>query len=327
MVVRILLLLIFAELAGHGFTKEIKILTDSGLDHIAELSEYASIVSQDLQLQRLRSRQIFYKDSVIKITVADQVIICAKEQLFWSVEHEDWLAAVDFAPGDHLLSAIFGPLEITAIELVDQPHLVYGLTVDPPHELLVGSRHIIAHNITPFLSISFLFAFGEGIQFVGTTVFAGFIAFGLYFGAHFAKDFDGKLSCEPGLNDGIFYTPGPPLFPNDDDEDDEQSSTHPYGVYKGASYHKSIQNGRKSPAPKNGQRALDRSIAVEGNARRRVSVCDGEIVIFNKTAEGEYHGYTMTWDEIVSSGYGGMEDVQTALIANRLITRKGKLLV
>src|SRR5439155_5763974 len=82
---------------------------------------------------------------------------------------------------------------------------------------------------------------------------------------------------------------------------------HPHGIYRDADYHtkrnknfdrdKSFYNkkGVKSPAPRDGQTALDNSVEVAGDTARRVGISQGEIVVLEQTRPGEFHGYACDW--------------------------------
>ena len=77
-------------------------------------------------------------------------------------------------------------------------------------------------------------------------------------------------------------------------------------------------NSIKSPPPKNGQAALDNSIQVKGHVPRRVSIYDGEIVVFQQTTPGVFHGYVVQWDKLSN-------DIKNALIKSGWVNRKGKI--
>jgi len=95
---------------------------------------------------------------------------------------------------------------------------------------------------------------------------------------------------------------------------------HPHGLYLDAGYHhfnsKGNGKGGKSPAPGNGQLALDLSLGIPSNSgeiRRRVGLGCMEIVEFKPTGTMKisghivpvWHGYSLTWqaarDEVKSA--------------------------
>ena len=48
------------------------------------------------------------------------------------------------------------------------------------------------------------------------------------------------------------------------------------------------------------------------------SVYDGEIVVFQQTTPGVFHGYVVPWDKL-------SDDIKNALIRSGLVNRKGKI--
>ena len=98
------------------------------------------------------------------------------------------------------------------------------------------------------------------------------------------------------------------------------------GVYKDAKYHHPNSKGSvKSPCPKNGQMALDISIAVQNKGgapmegKRRIAACEGEFVILDRQRPGEYHGHVRKWEDL--------EDImQKTLKQNGLVDKNGKIL-
>lgn len=102
----------------------------------------------------------------------------------------------------------------------------------------------------------------------------------------------------------------------------EYSDKYPHGKYKNAAYHTLKGNSVKSPCPKNGQAALDRSCEVKGSDQR-VAVEDGKIVILKHEGNGIYHGYLV--DDFHSIQDGA---VRKALVDNQLVrnAKSGKIL-
>ncbi|HTM06728.1 MAG TPA: hypothetical protein VL201_05835, partial [Patescibacteria group bacterium] len=107
--------------------------------------------------------------------------------------------------------------------------------------------------------------------------------------------------------------------PNDDNK-----NKHPNGIYEDADYHGLTQNGRKSPRPKDGQKALDNSISVDGTNGQRVAIEGNTFVILRKTIGNIYHGHTMTWAELEGGG-GKYQGIINTLLNNGLVRRSGKI--
>jgi hypothetical protein len=84
--------------------------------------------------------------------------------------------------------------------------------------------------------------------------------------------------------------------------------------------HDVIRDG-VGPQPKNGQATLDNSVSIKiDNTNRRVGIAPktGEIVVFDDTDDGTYHGHVRTWNELIPK-------MRNALIDNGLITSQGKI--
>ena len=95
-------------------------------------------------------------------------------------------------------------------------------------------------------------------------------------------------------------------------------------VYEGSGKHggevRGTTKGVSSPAPSNGQAALDNSIQVKPTSPRRIGVdrATGEIVVFDQTSPGVFHGWVPGWDNL-------HQDMQRALIKAGMVTQKGKV--
>lgn len=78
--------------------------------------------------------------------------------------------------------------------------------------------------------------------------------------------------------------------------------------------------GRASPAPMNGQQALDNSIQIKESSERRIGIDyeNNDIVVFDKTIGDEYHGHTRSWDELTNA-------MKKALVDAGIFNRRGKL--
>lgn len=77
------------------------------------------------------------------------------------------------------------------------------------------------------------------------------------------------------------------------------------GKYEKADYHSGQTTGKKNPAPKDGQFALDNSVSIGENTTRRVGIdSNGDFVVFDETASGTFHGHVRTWNS--SNGNQGL---------------------
>jgi hypothetical protein len=55
-----------------------------------------------------------------------------------------------------------------------------------------------------------------------------------------------------------------------------------------------------------------------------VAVYNGEIVVFNKTVDGWYHGHVRTWSQLKAEGKAG-QCIRNVLIKNGLVNSVGKI--
>jgi hypothetical protein len=100
------------------------------------------------------------------------------------------------------------------------------------------------------------------------------------------------------------------------------------GRYKGVNYHHENSSGNnkggKSPAPKDGQAALDKSIQIKDTSPRRIGISEGEFVILDRTSEGIFHGHVRTWEEIISDP--DFDSIINKMQKAGIINKKGNIL-
>lgn len=98
-----------------------------------------------------------------------------------------------------------------------------------------------------------------------------------------------------------------------------QSGSGSNGIYEKADYHGNKNNAVKNKAPNKGQEALDNSVAIGPNTTRRVGISDGEIVVFDETTSGIFHGHVRSWNEL-------SETMKAALRKAGMVNKKGKII-
>ena len=91
------------------------------------------------------------------------------------------------------------------------------------------------------------------------------------------------------------------------------------GIYEKADYHGNKNNPVKNKAPNMGQEALENSVSISPNTTRRVGISDGEIVVFDETTKGVFHGHVRSWNEL-------SEPMKAALRKAGMVTKKGKII-
>ena len=72
-------------------------------------------------------------------------------------------------------------------------------------------------------------------------------------------------------------------------------------LFQPAPYHGAVGTAMKSRGPTLGQSVLDSSMQVKLTSPRRLGVdyVNKEIVIFDQTSSGVFHGHVRTWGELV----------------------------
>jgi RHS repeat-associated protein len=93
------------------------------------------------------------------------------------------------------------------------------------------------------------------------------------------------------------------------------------GKYELNPKHGSRARGDASPAPKNGQAALDTSIKISENSTRRVGIDydAGGFVVFPEHEPRKFHGYSVHWTKLT-------QKMQSVLRAAGMVNKKGRIL-
>lgn len=114
---------------------------------------------------------------------------------------------------------------------------------------------------------------------------------------------------------------GPNKDPKKDNEPKkiEKDNKNPNGIYKDAPYHHQNSKNNKSQCPNNGQKCLDYSLPSKGNSEQRIAIENDTFIVLRKTREHEFHGYTVTWEELHWS-------MQNVLREYNVVTKSGKII-
>ena len=91
------------------------------------------------------------------------------------------------------------------------------------------------------------------------------------------------------------------------------------GEYVPSPKHHPNARGGVSPAPTNGQAALDLSTQVKSTSPRRVAYEPswGEFVVLDQTSDGIFHGHVRPWNDLTT-------DMQNALVDQGVVNRRGR---
>lgn len=295
-----------------GFVAETVVKTRHGYRVIADLSSSDTVTTYLLKSSAQGSRAIesLCRRSVseyIVLLLDDELLICAKDQKFYSIDCNAWVKAYKLQLHERLCCLSNRAVCVGYIERVFEPIDLYDIRVDDQHCFCVTSQDIVVHNFGFVIGLAW--AFGSGISFEGCTFGVSFLGFWL--GAKLFKKKDGA-AVVPQVCSGGCPNPCP------DPEDDEEKKKR---IYAGedASYHHSNSSGRKSPSPKNGQAALDNSILYCDNSKGRIGISENEFVALRYTSPGRYHGHTCSWRELST-------EVQNKLYEHQMVRNlRGKM--
>lgn len=361
------LLFICDNTFSHGFaldtSVQMKDFSTLSIENIAQqiTQKKLYVCSFDKNRNRLRSSRIrccgiSRSSSYISLMVTNgcenDEVVCASTQEFYCVRKGGWLRACDLDVGD-ALRCIDGKSVVVGDIVFHCKSLNVGiLEIAKLHTFFVGKFALLAHNMVlpvEFGTSAIPLMAEAGSSFGPVSLVCG-VAAGLLI-ALGIKYFCKKKVCEyeiPTCNvkniekklqrkkklsvkssgDTTYFFPKGPNFDPDDKKDEKKK--HPHGKYKDVDYHHRQSRGGKggkSCSPKDGQQALDNSIAVPGNTTRRIGVSCNEIVVLDQTSEGLYHGHVRTWKELVSGGCRKPQLMRNALVDNGLVSSSGKILL
>jgi hypothetical protein len=303
-------------LIADGFLPNTLVKTIFDYVAIENLTTTDAIVSHDKRACQPISIISKIVDQYIKICIEDEYICAAPDQKFYLPKEQKWISAKELTPNHWLLKSDRSLISIDSVEIIEMPAKVYLLSLAKGHTFYVSKHEILVHNFAPFIGIGFSFAIGSGtIEFLGITITAGISFLGIKLGLDFFKGKDKKPKIKP-ISNGNGSNNG-----NDPNNKDKRRN----GIYKGVGYHGSKHNGRKSAAPKDGQKALDNSVEVNKISGSRVGISEDEIVILNRTSPGEYHGHVRTWQELEAEGPASQE-IRNTLQKNGLVKSNGKII-
>ena len=90
--------------------------------------------------------------------------------------------------------------------------------------------------------------------------------------------------------------------------------------FEGNPKHGRVDRGRASAAPINGQAALDNSVRFSANSSGRVGVDydAGSFAVFREHTPGNFHGYTVRWNEMTDAR-------RNALTRSGMVDRRGRI--
>jgi hypothetical protein len=81
----------------------------------------------------------------VNLTIGGELLETTLEHPFYTAD-EEWVAAGDLEVGDDIRRADGSYGEVEAIEFIQQPQVMYNLTVDEAHTFFVGDGQWLVHN-------------------------------------------------------------------------------------------------------------------------------------------------------------------------------------
>jgi len=311
-----------------GFTGDTLVKQGFYYTKIKDLKKRSSVEcygSYNYEQGNVVDKSYEYKKGVVCVVVEGEKIYSSLDQKFYLPLQKKWQKATYLKKGDALLSVTCCSLEDTLmpikdVYLINSKNRIYDISVAKYHNYLVSSKNILVHNAMSVM-VGITFAFGEKVvEFVGATIGVGVLSW-------LIDKNNKKIKIKPKIDFNKFNSGGGPKKPKKKKQKEavlppnksKDDSLYPNGKYEDAPYHKMQQSGRKGPKPLNGQKALDKSMLIDDNSSRRISVSDKEFVVLDETSVGKYHGHTRPWDKL-------NDDMRAIIRQNKLVSKKGKIL-
>lgn len=106
-------------------------------------------------LKQVTAVYVNHTESLFRLYIGDEVIESTSLHRFWSVNHNDWIAAEDLVCGDLVMDAVGTAVTISKTERIYGDFKTYNLEVEDCHNYFVSSLDILVHNGKPYASSIF----------------------------------------------------------------------------------------------------------------------------------------------------------------------------
>lgn len=241
-----------------------------------------------------------------KVSTRETSFYACAHQLIFDPHLQDWAAIASLNTESEILSLTLGnqPCSVSPFEEIPG----YDLSLESPHNFLITGQEILVHNIAPAIALVPL------VTAEGAAIAKGITCGIALLGAHLLHKHLAQKQLQQRESN-----PAPNSSPSIDPNDPEWKKKHPHGRYEDAGYHHANSRGKKSPAPKDGQGALDHSVQISNESPRRIGVSEGEIVILTRHGDGLFHGHVRLWNQL-------MPEMKNVLEKAKLVNGKGKIL-
>lgn len=318
-IIVLMMLVAVNQCTAEGFLAGTLVKTESGHVPIETLDRGSAVLS--FEREKYHAHSILscarsFVDHYVLITLPKLSLGAALDQKFYLVRKRKWVSAGDLNEGDWILARDGRPLEVIYTTIVYEPAELYALSIEESHTYCVSSCDVVVHNVLPAIGVGLGWAFGAGgIKFLGATIVAGFAGLGALIGLKVLKHHN-KMKFVPQYNGADMHMPNPD---GKGPKKDDAEKKHPHGKFHHTAKHHQNSKGPASPAPIDGQKALDNSVELNNRSLSRIGVSCNEIVELKKTAQGLYHGYVVSLDELE-------DHVVKLLRKNGLIDKAGNIL-
>ena len=272
---------------------------------------FSGHLNKKREFHKITYKQEHAEQTVLALVINNQAVIASQNQKFYLPDRNSWKSASSLKPGDQLQAADGSCSILEEIIKYHGNYRLYDITVETHHNFFISSEDILVHN-EPVILFTLVWVFGGGtIEFLGASVslvaWGGLVALKMHYDAKAKSNL--QETCQDIIRSGVCSSGGPEdPDPNDPRNKYKKISTHNYpnGRYEDAPYHHKNSSGRKSPGPKDGQKALDNSVRISESSVHKIGISEGEFVVLMKTAEGIYHGHVRSWNNLT-------QDMRTAL--------------
>jgi hypothetical protein len=141
---------------GAGLTGQTLILTPDGLVALNALKISDEIIGYDpiadsFPAVPIKDIQLHSVDQMVAISTDKGVIYASQDQLFYDVSCDGFVAASELTVNSVLCTAERQECYCISIAQVDQPTMMYDITLQEPHLFFSSDAQILTHNMTAAL--------------------------------------------------------------------------------------------------------------------------------------------------------------------------------
>jgi hypothetical protein len=241
-------------LYASGFIAGTLVRTPSGCAQIEQLSISDQVVCCSPKKRAYANSEITdlksqFLPELVQITVADEIISVAPDQLFFVQSEACWCFAYDLNTDRTLLSDCLGEVKIQAIKKIVQEIKFFDFKIaDRRHSFCVGQHGILVHNWAFVLGAAYVF--GEGWAFNISATLLGFLGITLINSKNKWHKPNVKVNPEK-MGDYLSFGSGGSSDPEKEPDEDQKN--------KKSSNNKKIKKSTKSQPKERKQNKISKS--------------------------------------------------------------------